>query len=598
MSSTVLYALHGSVAVIRMNAPPVNGLGLELRRSVADCLSRGLSSADVAAIVLIGSERAFSGGADVREFGTSLVMQEPSLRTVTALVEDATKPIIAAVGGACMGGGFELALACHFRVAAHDAMIALPEVKLGIMPGAGGTQRLPRAAGLEIALDMITTGKTVRASELRGSGVFDEIVNGDLPGQAIAFAERLLADRRPLKRLRDGKVDHPRAAAVLTAAESRLKQTSPRQPAPLTCVQAVALTLSTSFDEGLRLESQLCDRLIATPESKALRHVFAAERAASKVPGASAEIPARTVRQVGIIGAGPIGDGLAKSCLDAGLAVVRSEPRRAEIAGCDLIIEAWPRTVPAKEKIFEDIASQARQDAILASSDPYTDLNGIAAAARRPQDVVGLHFVNPAQATRVVEIATGRSTGADVLAACVAFAKRLNRVPVVCTARAGLIGERMLSRYSTVAWSLVTHGSPAWQIERALLEFGMAVSPFRAGESPGPVLAAPPRKGKIEGRLLDDPDIVARCVYALVNEGAVILEEGVAARSSDVDILSIHACGFPAHRGGVLYYANEVGLERVAAAVKSFGEDADPEEPYWRIAPLLAQLAAARKRFG
>ena len=591
MSSIVLYALHGSVAVIQMNAPPVNSLGLELRRSVVDCLSRGLATAEVGAIVLIGSERAFSGGADVRELGTALVMEEPSLRTVTGLVEDATKPIIAAVGGACMGGGFELALACHFRVAAHDAAIALPEVKLGIMPGAGGTQRLPRAAGLEIALDMITTGKTIRAGELRGTGVFDEIIGGDLFGEAIAFAQRLVAERRPLKRLRDGRIEHPRAEAVLTAAQASLKETSRGQPAPLACVQAIALTLSTPFDEGLRLESQLCDRLIATPESKALRHVFAAERAAGKIPGASA-MPARAVRQVGIIGAGPIGAGLAKSCLDAGLAVVRADPNSAEIGACDLIIEASPQTPQAKEKIFADIASQARQGAILASTDPYTDLNGITAATRRPQDVVGLHFLNPAQATRVVEVAISASTGADVLATCVAFAKRLNKVPVVCSARAGLIGERLLRHYLTVVWSLVARGSPQWQIERALLEFGMTVSPFRAGEAP------PSEKGKIEGGLLDDPDIVARCVYALANEGALILEEGVAARSSDVDIISIHACGFPAYRGGALHHANEVGLERVAAAVKRFGEDAGPEESYWRIAPLLVQLAAAHKRFG
>lgn len=635
-SSTVLYAVQGSVAMIQMNAPPVNGLGVELRRSILECLNRALGTAGVGAVVLIGSDRAFSGGADVRELGTALLRQEPSLRTVTRIIEECPKPVVAAIGGACMGGGFELALACHFRVARHDAAMALPEVKLGIMPGAGGTQRLPRAVGLEIALDMILSGRTVRADELRATAVFDDIVSEDLRAGATAFAERLLGERRPLKRLRNAAVQHPNAAAVLAAAEAKVGQIASGQPAPLECLRAIAATLSIPFEEGLELESQLCDQLIATPESKALRHVFAAQRAAGKIPGVLAEIPTRTVRQVGIIGAGPAACGIAMCCLDAGLAVVLVESDQQALAGgmsaipgdlerflasgtmeqadrglarlrmvldsgeindCDLIVVAAAERVQGRPTGFENLALQAKPGAILASNDAYIELDRIAGATGRPQDVVGLHFFTPARSTRVIEVARCETTGVDVLATCLALAKRLNKIPVLCGVGAGLIGERMLRHYSQVAESLVERGASPRQIDRALMAFGMAAGPLGAAELTAGASARATDQGARDGLGLDDGEIVRLCVYALANEGARILEEGIAQRSSDVDIVSIHACGFPAYRGGPMHCANEAGLETVAAALSRFAAAAGSYGPYWRVSTRLARLAATNGVF-
>jgi 3-hydroxyacyl-CoA dehydrogenase len=634
MSSAASYAVHGAVAVIQMNAPPVNSLGLELRQSVADSLGRAIGTAGIGAIVLIGSERAFSGGADVRELGTPRLMQEPSLRSLTRIVDESTKPVVAAIGGACMGGGFELALACHFRVARPDAAMALPEVKLGIMPGAGGTQRLPRAVGLEIALEMILSGETRRANELCESGLFDEIVSGDLLAQAIAFAERVLTEGRPLKRLRDRNVEHPDAGAVLASAEAKMRQISKGQPAPLKCLQAIAATLSAPFDEGLKLESQLCDWLIATPESKSLRHVFVAERAAGKIPRASAGTTTRPVRQVAVIGLGPVGCDITMCCLDADLSVVvverdrealerglsalrseyersvandtigRADPNRrlaalravsdsGEIKDCDLAIEAGVARAHGTQKVFEELARRTKADAILASTDSYAELGLIAEATGRPQDVVGLHFFNPARRSRVMEIAHHESTGTDVLATCLALAKRLNKIPVICRERAGLIGERLLRHSLTVAQALVEQGASRTQIDRALVAFGMAAGPFQGRELSETSSTRSTGEHGPDHPRLSDGEILERCVYALANEGARILEEGVVDRSTDIDLISIHACGFPSYRGGCMHYANEVGLKRVVAALNGFAADAGPKEPYWSVSSLLARLAVA-----
>lgn len=588
MVSPALYTVERSVAVIQMNAPPVNGLGLELRRSIADLLHQALETTSIDAIVLMGSERAFSGGADIREFGTPLILQEPNLRTLTMLIEDCGKPVIAAIGGACMGGGFELALSCHFRVAKPDAAIALPEVKLGLMPGAGGTQRLPRAVGLEMALEMIVSGKTVRANQLLDTGAFDEIVTGDLRSEALAFTQRLVAEHRPPKRLRNRKVEHPHAEGILTEMKKRVRQNSKGQPAPLKCLEAVASTLSISFEDGLALESQLCDWLIATPESGALRYLFAAERAAGKIPGVSPETPRRTLRKVGIIGAGPIACGIATCCLDVELmaTVVESNQDLSEIKDCDLIIET-----SVEPNAIDGLA--LKPGGILAISDANADLNRIAAAHGRPADVVGLHFFDPPGATPILEVVRAERTGPEAIATSLAFAKRLNKIPIACGPRPGLIGERMLRHCRTVTESLLSRGVAPRRIERALNEFGMAVRPFLAEGS----RARQPGQQTIDSPPLDDKQIVELCVYALANEGARILEEGTALRSSDIDLICIHACGFPAHRGGPMYYANEVGLDKVAAALKSFAADAGPEESLWLVSSLLGRLAVAKQTF-
>lgn len=692
MGSTVLRAVHGRVAIIEMDYAPVNALGLDLRGAVVDSISWAVSQSSVRAIVLTGGERVFSAGADVREFGTPRALEPPNLRAVIEVVEESVKPVIAAVAGACLGGGLELALGCHFRIAKSGATVALPEVKLGILPGAGGTQRLPRAVGLERALRMIVSGETVRADDLAGTPLFDEIVDGALVEAALDFANRVITEDRPRLRLRDRRVDHPRADTVLAEARERACSTLKRLPAPLRCIEAVGASVGLPFEEGLRLERRLFDELMSTPESKALRHVFAAERAAARVPGVSADTATRPIGRVGVLGAGTMGRGIAMSFLDAGLPVVMVEVSRealdrglagvrgayqssiekgrltrgeadarlamlratlddGELAGSDLIVEAVIEDFETKRGAFVRLDALARPGAILASNTSTLDLNQLAAATRRPQDVVGLHFFSPAHVMRLLEVVRGDRTGADVLATCFALAKRIRKIAVVSGVCDGFIGNRMLHRYAAVAEQLVVQGALPQQVDRALEDFGMAMGPFRVGDLAGldvgwairkhrarrdPGQAAPRiadrlceagrfgqkigagwyryERGKrepiadpvaeeiiasfrrergVEPRRLEDSEIVERCIFALVDEGARILDEGIAVRASDIDVVYLNGYGFPAHRGGPMFYASELGLQRVVAALQRYAE-AEPAP----VAPLLARLAEEGGRFG
>jgi 3-hydroxyacyl-CoA dehydrogenase len=691
MSSTAHYSTHGSVALIEMNNPPVNGLSLELRQAIVDLMGRALADDQVSAILLIGSERAFSGGADIREFGTPRTLQEPNLRTVIQVIEDSGKPVIAAIAGACMGGGLELALGCHFRVAKPEAIIALPEVKLGILPGAGGTQRLPRAVGVAIALRMIVSGDSSRADELSQTELFDEIVTGDLRAGALAFAEGVIAERRPLKRIRDKTVEGTGTVAMLAAAREELLSTSARLPAPLKCVEAVAATTAKSFEEGIKLEREYFDWLVATPQSLALRHVFAAERAAGKIPDVPADTPMRRIEKVGVVGAGTMGSGIAMSLLNAGLpvALVETSPEALDrglshinrsygsslkkgkltrgqlegrlallqptldptaLADCDLIIEAVFEDMDLKRQVFTQLDAIARPGAILASNTSTLDLNNIAAATGRPEDVIGLHFFSPAHVMRLIEVVRGARTATEVLATCMQLAKRIKKVAVVSGVCDGFIGNRMLHRYAAVAEQLLVQGATPQQVDRALENFGMAMGPFRVGDLAGldvgrairahrasmnPALAVsriadrlceagrlgqktaagwyryePGRREplpdpaveeiiavfrnerRVTPRAITDQEIADQCIFTLVNEGAAILEEGVAQRASDIDIVFINGYGFPAYRGGPMHYANEVGLNKVVTALQKFASGPGAEKSQWVAAPLLARSAA------
>jgi 3-hydroxyacyl-CoA dehydrogenase len=681
------------IAVIEMNKPPVNALGHALRRGIVDALDAANADLAIQAIVLTGTARAFSGGADVTEFGTPLASREPNLREVISVLESSAKPVVAAIAGQCLGGGLELAMGANFRVALADASLGLPEVKLGILPGAGGTQRLPRLAGLETALNMIVFGAPVPAAKLSGTALVDAIAEGDLLAAATAFARKVIAEKLPLKRARDLQVKHPQADALLQFARNTVAAGSKNFPAPLQCIEAVAASVKKPFDEGMRIERAGLMALMISPESLALRHVFLAERAATKLAGVPADTPLRTIAKVGVIGAGTMGGGITMNFLNAGVPVVLLETRQEALdkgmatirknyensmkkgkltpaqveermAGVtatlkyedfrevDLVIEAVFENMAVKETVFRTLDEVCKPGAILASNTSYLNLDTIAGFTQRPQDVIGLHFFSPANVMRLLEIVRGAKTGPDVLATSMALAKKIKKVAVVAGVCDGFIGNRMLARYGAAAAGLINAGAAPQQIDAALQKFGMAMGPFRMGDLAGLDIGWATRKRKAEEagvplkasvadklceagrfgqktgagwyryeagkrdpipdpvteqliaqyrteagilpRKIGDSEVVERCIYALVNEGARILAEGIAARASDIDLVYLNGYGFPLHRGGPMLYADLVGLPNVVRSLKRFASEPGADAS-WQPAPLLVELAEAGK---
>ncbi len=694
-SAATRYETRGAPAAITLTYPPVNGLGAALRKGILNSLDQALADPVVKAVVITGNERAFSGGADVKEFGTALAAREPRLPTVIAAFEASPKPVVAAIAGVCMGGGLELAMGAHYRVASADAQIALPEVKLGLLPGAGGTQRLPRLIGLEAALNMIVSGTVVPASRLKGTPLFDEVTDGDPLPAALALAERIVAEGRPLKRVRDLQVTDPQSEAYLQFARNSVGAMSKNFPAPLKCVEAVALSLSKPFDEALRLEREMFMALMNTPESRAQRHVFTAERAASKLPDVPADTPLRPITSVGVIGAGTMGGGITMNFLNAGIPVVllemkqealdkglatirrnydnsakkgklkaeQVEQRMALITptlayegfkDVDLVIEAVFENMDVKRQVFKTLDEVCKPGAILASNTSYLNLDQIADITQRPQDVIGLHFFSPANVMKLLEVVRGAKTSPDVLATCMALARKIKKVAVVSGVCDGFIGNRMLARYGAAASALINAGALPQQIDGALQGFGMAMGPFRMGDLAGldigwatrkrraaeagvemkPVVADtlceagrfgqktgagwyryeagrrdpipdPVTQSLIEQyrkdnaitpRQIDDAEVVERCIFALVNEGARILAEGIAARASDIDVVYLNGYGFPQHRGGPMLYADTVGLPMVVRALRRFAAEPGADAS-WQPAALLVQLAEDGKTF-
>ena len=688
------YAVHGPVAVVTLNNPPVNGLGHALRSGIVAALDQALADPQVQAIVLTGSARAFSGGADVREFGTPKAGQEPTLPSVIRALDGATKPVVAAIAGVCLGGGLELALGCHYRVALPDASLGLPEVKLGLLPGAGGTQRLPRLIGLEPALNMIVSGQPVPANAFAGTPLVHALIEGDLVEGAVAFAAQVAARGEPLPRARDLKVKQPNADAFLQFARNTVAAASKPFPAPLQCVEAVAASLKP-FDEGLQTERTLFQALMQTPESRALRHVFQAERAAAKVPGLPEGTVLRPIARVGVIGAGTMGGGITMNFLNAGIPVVLLEMKQealdrglatirknyensmkkgklkpeqveqrmglitptleyAALKDADLVIEAVFEEMGVKEAVFRQLDAVAKPGAILASNTSYLDIDRIATFTRRPQDVIGLHFFSPANVMRLLEIVRGAQTAPDVLATSLQLAKQIKKVAVVSGVCDGFIGNRMLARYGAAAQGLINAGALPQQIDGALQKFGLAMGPFRMGDLAGLDIGWATRKRKaaeagvemkpivadklceagrfgqktgagwyryeagnrtplpdsvteqliadyraahgITPRKISDEEIVERCIFALVNEGARILEEGIAARASDIDLVYLNGYGFPLHRGGPMLYADTVGLPQVVRSLRRFAAEPGADAS-WQPAPLLVRLAEEGRSF-
>lgn len=686
------YEVHGDVAVITMDNPPVNGLGLDLRLGVSQAIEAAERDLQVRAVVIIGTANGFSGGADIKEFGTPKITAAPTLRTLVSELEGSSKPIIAAIGALAMGGGLELALGCHYRVAAPGARISFPEVKLGILPGAGGTQRLPRLVGLETALNMIVSGGTVMSDELAASRLFDRMIDGDLLAGASAFA-REVAGVRPLPLVRNLQVQHVNAEGFLQFARSAVTAVSKKFPAPPACVEAIAASLG-GFEDGLAKERELFEKLVQTPESAALRHAFFAERAAAKVPDVPADTKVREIRTAAVIGAGTMGGGIAmnfanadiavtildttQEALDKGIGVVRrnyessvkkgklsqEELRKRtglitgtllarDVAAADIIIEAVFEDMDVKRKVFQELDAFAKPGAILASNTSTLNIDAIAGFTKRPADVLGTHFFSPANVMRLLEIVRGKATSKEALATSLRLAKNLNKIGVVSGVCDGFIGNRMLRPYMRQAELLLQEGCLPQQVDRALERFGMAMGPCRVNDLAGNDVSGLIRKrqyvehplaprSKVADRLVElgrfgqktgkgyyryepgsrealvdpevermifeisnsvgltrrpigDEEIVQRCVFALVNEGAKILEDGIALRASDIDVVYLTGYGFPLLRGGPMFYANTIGLHTVIRTMRRFAANPASDPGSWTPAALLEKLAAEGK---
>jgi 3-hydroxyacyl-CoA dehydrogenase len=690
------FEVQSGIAVLTLDNPPVNSLGHELREALVRGLERANADPGIEAVVLIGSGAGFSGGADIREFGTPKAIAYPNLRTLISEVEDSVKPVIAAISGVCMGGGLELALGCHYRVAIPGARIALPEVKLGILPGAGGTQRLPRLLGVEPALNMIVSGATVASEKLRDTPLFDAFVDGDLLGNAVTLARRVATERLGRKRVRDLKIDMPNAEAFFQFARNTVKAAAGPYPAPLACVEAVAAAVEMPFDAGLKRERELFTTLMLSPESAALRHIFQAERAASKIQGVPDDTPIRPIAKVGVIGAGTMGGGITMSLINAGLPVVLLETKQdaldrglgnirrnyqgalrkgtlneASLAqrlalitptldfgllrDVDLVIEAVFESMEVKHQVFESLDAVVRQGAILASNTSALNLDDIANFTRRPQDVIGLHFFSPANVMRLLEVVRGAKTAKDVLATAMRLSKTMGKIAVVSGVCDGFIGNRMLARYGAAAHDLIMAGALPQQIDAAVQDFGMAMGPFRVGDLAGLDIGWALRKRRaaefpdrdfsnvsdalceagrfgqktaagwyryeagsrtpipdpkvtaiieqyrrqrgITPRSVSQQEIVERCIYALINEGARIIEDGIAQRASDIDLVYLNGYGFPAYRGGPMFYADQVGLHDVARALERIAAEPGSDLAAWTPAPLLTRLAEQGQTF-
>jgi 3-hydroxyacyl-CoA dehydrogenase len=688
------YTSHGAVAVITLNNLPVNALSVGVRKGIADGLERAADSASIAAVIITGAGSTFCGGADVAEFGLPEMSSAPNLHDLCALIENFPKPVIAALNGTTLGGGLELAMCCHYRLASAAASLGLPEVKLGLLPGAGGTQRLPRLVGAERALNMIVSGNPVAARELSKTKLLDAVVDADVVAAAIAFAQDSPGGKLLLKKARDIRIHLPNAEAFFDFARGAIAPFAKNYPAPAKCTDAVEAAVLKPFDEGLKLERAAFVELLEGTVSRALRHVFFATRAAGKVPDVPSSTPLRPVKSVAVIGAGTMGGGIAmnfanagvpvtvletvQAALDKGLGVVKKnyestlkkgrltreqfDKRLALITGTlsyddivdvDLIIEAVFEDMSVKKQVFETLDRKAKVGAILASNTSTLDLNQIAAVTHRAQDVVGLHFFSPANVTKLLEIVRGAKTAKDVLATSLGIAKQIKKIGVVAGVCDGFIGNRMLNAYFRQMDFLLDAGVLPQQIDKALESFGFAMGPFRVGDLAGndigwairkrlraeypdrPFSRIPDRicelgrfgqktgagwydykpgernaipsevvtkiileeseRLGLKRRKVSDEEIVERALYSLINEGARILEEGVALRSSDIDVVYIAGYGFPDYRGGPMFYADTIGLANILRVMRGFAQGYQPDT--WQAAPLLQRLASENRTF-
>jgi 3-hydroxyacyl-CoA dehydrogenase len=680
---------RGRVAVLTVNNPPVNALSQHVRQGLRDGVKQAIGDSAVGAIVIVCGGRTFIAGADITEFGKP--PREPGLHEVLDLIESSPKPVIAAIHGTALGGGLEVTLACHYRVGVKDARFGLPEVKLGILPGAGGTQRLPRVVGVEKGLQMMVSGDPIRADEALKSGLIDEIVEGDLTAAGVAFADKVLNEKRPLRKIRD--LDD-KLAAVRGKPEvfANFRKSVARQTrgfkAPENIVKAVEAAVSLPFDQGIKRERELFQELITSPESKAQRYFFFAEREAAKIPDVPADTPAKDIKKAAVIGAGTMGGGIAMNFanagipvtvvemnqenLDRGLGIVRKnyeatasrgrltmadvEKRMGLIQGttdwnavrdADMIIEAVFEEMPIKKEVFARLDGLAKPDAVLATNTSTLDVDEIASATKRPESVIGTHFFSPANVMRLLENVRGKQSSKTTIATAMTIGRRIAKVPVLVGVCYGFVGNRMLHQRGQQAEKLILEGALPHQVDQVLTDFGFPMGPFAMGDLAGLDVGWRIRKGRgvkspvadricelgrfgqktgsgyfkyekgdrtpipdaevekiivdvstqqgITRRPISDEEILQRLLYPMVNEGAKILDEKIAIRASDIDVIWVYGYGWPVYRGGPMFWADQIGLRALRDKMLEFQKASG--DTFWAPAPLLNRLADQGKGF-
>jgi 3-hydroxyacyl-CoA dehydrogenase len=696
MSNLVQFTASGSIGIITINNPPVNALSPGVPEGIADAIDELEKDASLNAAVLIGSGTTFVAGADIKEFGkiTSGKSRGAGLLPLLLKIEDCGKPVVMAIHGSAFGGGLELAMAGHCRVAVRSAKIGQPEVKLGIIPGAAGTQRLPRLAGVAKAVEMCSEGNPLNAEEALTFGIVDKLIDGDLLAGAIAFAQEIAEKPAPKTRERNDKLGDPQQnSAIFASARENVRKKQRGMIAPLAAIDAVEAATKLPFEEGCQLEQKLFTDCLLSPQSKALIHVFFGEREVAKIPDTLKDSPLLPIQSAGVVGAGTMGAGIAMVLANAGIPVLLKEVDQAALdrgmanieknytssvkrgrftqqfveerlkliqptlnfaafANVDLVIEAVFEGMALKKEVFAQLDKICKSGAILATNTSTLDVDEIASATSRPQFVIGTHFFSPANVMRLLEIVRGKATSTEVIATCMQLSKKLGKVGVLVGNCRGFVGNRMFHPYVRESVFLLEEGATVEQVDSALYDFGMAMGPLAVGdlagldvgwrirkeyrhlEKPGirqafagDRLCELGRFGQKTGagwykygenrQAIPDPEvtglvkrwaaeagipqrnisreeIVDRCVYALVNEGARILEQGYALRSVDIDIIYINGYGFPAHRGGPMWYADTVGLKNVYDRILEFRER---HGEIWEPAPLLKQLAEQGKTF-
>jgi len=686
LNAVTTISVEGDVAIVTLNSPPVNALSAPVREGLSLGINAAMADSAVKSVVLICDGRTFIAGADITEFGKAPV--GPSLQDVQNTIENASKPVVAAIHGTALGGGLEVALTCHYRVAVPSAKCGLPEVNLGLLPGAGGTQRLPRIVGAAKALEMMTTGQHVPAKDCLTMGLVDELAQeGKLRETAIAFAKKIVAEGRPLKRVRDleDKVLADRANPGLFAEFRKANARKFRGfMAPESNIKCIEAAVNLPFDEGMAVERKLFMELMTGSQSAAQRYVFFAERQAAKIPDVGDDVAILPIKTVGVIGAGTMGGGISMNFLSAGYAVTIVETQQAaldrgiatirknyentakkgrltqadvetrmglltgtlaleDLADCDLIIEAVFENMEIKKDVFGRLDKIAKAGAILASNTSYLDVNEIASATTRPEAVIGLHFFSPANVMRLLEIVRGAATSKEVIATSMQIGKKIGKVAVLVGVCPGFVGNRILSQRQREAQKLVMEGAMPWDIDRVLFDFGFPMGPFAMSDLAGldigwskensksstirEVLCEMDRRGQKSGsgyydydenrnaipspvvekiildfaaqqginrRDISDEEILERCVYPMINEGAKILEEGMAIRASDVDIVWLNGYGWPLYRGGPMFYGDLIGLPKVLEKMKTFQAQMGEE---FKPSALLERLVAEGKSF-
>lgn len=697
------FDIRNNVAVINMIAPPVNSLGLPMREAILESFHRACSDENVKAIVISSAGKLFCGGADISEFGTNLPFTEPSLPSLCSILEASDKIIVGAINGMALGGGCELALACDYRIAMPQAKMGLPEVALGILPGAGGTQRMPRLAGVELALDMVVSGKPVSAGKLFEAGAIDRLY--DLDGgdstfleEAIAYAIELVDSAAELKTCADISIDNSSLSdSFFDDYRAAIARRSRGFYAPERCIQAIEAACNLPLSEGLRKEGELFKECMNTPQARAQQHVFFAERAATKIPGVDSKAPIRDIKKVAIIGSGTMGGGIAMNFINAGIEttlldlnaealkqgisviqnnydisvkkgrftqeqvdqtmdLLDSTTNYADISDADLVIEAVFEKMEIKKQVFQTLDEVCKSGAILATNTSTLDVNEIADVTKRPEDVIGLHFFSPANVMRLLEIVRGDKTANDVLLTAIKTAKKIGKSPAVAGVCWGFIGNRMLEPYGRETYRLILEGATAAQIDRVLYDFGLAMGYPSMIDLAGIDVGYMTRHGNedalysrdpaysiigdklyelgrygqktgrgfyiydgrdkqedpeveslaidlakelgIKRREISDQEILERTMYVLINEGAQILDEGIAYRAGDIDIVYCYGYAFPAHKGGPMQYADETGLDTVLAGINKYRHElGEYGEEWFKPAPLLESMAAENKRF-